>query len=119
MDGVGEAKGQKGGTGGKEEKEEKWGKGINRYEKEGKIPGVSLDYLFFGNSPVLCINESQYKLIYALAGSKKGSAADNVVDRITSILDEMGHNKLILRSDQEPAIQELGTELREERRLRD
>ena len=64
-----------------------------------------MDYLYFGKSPVLCIKESQYKLIYALAVSQKGSSAEYIVQRVTSILDEIGHNKIILRSDQEPAIQ--------------
>ena len=80
------------------------------------MPRVSMDYLYFGQTPTLIIKESLYKLVYALGVSMKGSGAEYIVKRVTSILDEMGHNKIILRSDQEPAIQDLGDELREERR---
>ena len=47
--------------------------------------------------------------------TKKGSGADGVVKRVTEIIDELGHPKIILRSDQEPAMKELASELRNER----
>ncbi len=40
-------------------------------EYEGKVPRVSMDYLYFGQSPVLCIKESKHKLVYAVPVKKR------------------------------------------------
>ena len=44
------------------------------------------------------VKESHYKLVYAVAVNKKGSTAEAIIERLAAILDEMGHNKIILRS---------------------
>ena len=59
-----------------------------------RVPRVSMDNLYFGKTPVLCIKESRYKLVYALAVSQKGSSAEYVVARVASILDENGHENV-------------------------
>ena len=58
---------------------------------------------------------SKSKGVYAWAVDRKGSTASNVISRVLKWFDELGYNKVILKTDQEPAIKEFTSEARIER----
>ena len=47
--------------------------------------------------------------------NQKGSGANGIVARVIKIIRSLGHNTLILRSDQEPAMKDMQEEVREQR----
>ena len=77
------------------------------------VPEVGLDYAFLreANSEesltILVMKDRDSKMIFADAVEMKGRGLDGTVQRVVENLARLGHKKVILRSDQEPAIIDL------------
>ena len=86
-------------------------KKIKDRELPERLPRMSIDYFFIWGKPMLAIKETKTKCIWAIASNRKGSTATAVPERLAEIIASLSYDKLILRSDQEPAIIDLQTEM--------
>ena len=59
-----------------------------------------------GQTPILVIKDTMSKSLFAHACPRKG-ADDAVVTRVIADLDSLGYNKVLVRTDGEPAILDL------------
>ena len=82
------------------------------------VPHVSMDYGFLGEreseeqvSPVLVIRERRHKMTWAMLGSRKGTEFPWIARRAARFIDQLGHNRVTLRCDNEPAIEALAREI--------
>ena len=76
------------------------------------VPHVSMDYCFMGQDeskclPILVIRDHASKFVYSHVVPSKGTshaypAAQTFVD-----IEQLGHSKIVLKNDQEPAIVDL------------
>ncbi len=64
--------------------------------------------------PILVIKEKISGGTWALAAMRKGALQSQMVRRIIEIIDSVGSPKIIIKSDQEPAIVEIQREVRKE-----
>ena len=58
------------------------------------------------NHPILVLHDSQSEGIWAIFARKKGDS-DYVVKKVAEIIKRLGYSKIVLKSDQEPAIRNL------------
>ncbi len=78
-----------------------------------EVPTVSMDYCYVGqrqddkNTPILIIRCDTTKSICSHPVLQKGGAYSWVSDRVVQDINNMGHGKIILKCDQEPAIMEV------------
>ena len=77
-----------------------------------EVPHVSMDYGFLGEresegqvSPVLVIRERRHKM------TRKGTEFTWIGKRAARFIDQLGHNRVTLRCDNEPAIEALAREI--------
>ena len=78
------------------------------------VPHVSMDYGFLGEkesedrvSPVLVIRERRHKMTWATLVPIKGTEFPWISKRTAKFIDQLGHNRVTLRCDNEPAIEAL------------
>ena len=105
------------------------GRGVNaphrrsdaQYDLEG-VPHVSMDYGFLGEkesddrvSPVLVIQERRHKMTWAMLVLRKGTEFLCIAKRAAKFIDQLGHNRVTLRCDNEPAIEALAREIAQAR----
>ena len=87
-----------------------------KHNWEEELPTVGVDYHYMGKEeeegtvPFLCIKDANSKVIFDMVVTGKG-VNTYVVNRVIQCLDLLGHKRLILKSDQEPAIVALTTEV--------
>ena len=82
----------------------------------------SLDYMYMTAKPtkeelahpILVIKARISKGVWALPVTRKGPYLSNIVQRINNIITSVGCPKMILKSDQEPAMIALQKEVRKE-----
>ena len=107
------------------------GKCPNRQHRESKrsdedkdgVPHVFMDYMYMTSkdqekmSPILVIKDSKSKSIFAHAVTVKGTKDNWIVKAVTEDLDSLGYGwtKVVIRSDQEPALIDVKNELRRAR----
>ena len=88
-----------------------------KHNREEEIPTVGVGYHYMGNEeeegtvPFLCIKDADSKVIVDMVVMGKG-VNTYVVNRVIQCLDLLGHKRLILKSDQEPAIVALCIEVK-------
>ena len=79
------------------------------FEDKG-LPTLSIDYFYFGNQdeglPHLQVKDSHSGMCWASPVPAKGDDRF-AVNFLLGILDEVGYNRLIFKSDNEPAIKSL------------
>lgn len=81
-----------------------------------------MDYMFMSRNPdhedrkcpILVIKERQSGGVWSLAVVRKGAKDDNIINRVCNIINDIGAPKLIIKSDQEPAMIDLKNEIRKE-----
>ena len=78
---------------------------------QDRLPRISIDYFFVRGEPYLAVKDSRSRSIWAIAVDKKGSTASFGPERLADVIESMKYDKAILRSDQEPAIVDLQTEI--------
>ena len=83
---------------------------------------MSMDYGFLGEresedrvSPVLVIREWRHKMTWAMLVPRKGPEFTWIVKRAAKFIDQLGHNRVTLRCDTEPAIEALAREIAQAR----
>ena len=81
-------------------------------------PHVSMDYGFLGEreseehvSPVLVIRERSHKMTWAMLVPRKGTEFAWIAKRAARFIDQLGHNTVTLRCDNEPAIEAVAREI--------
>ena len=78
---------------------------------------MGVDYHYMGKEeeegtvPFLCIKDANSKVIFDMVVTGKG-VNTYVVNRVIQCLDLLGHKRIILKSDQEPAIVALCAEVK-------
>ncbi len=94
-----------------------------KQEKEDeRIPTVSVDYMYMNDDreregrkdrddrelgmPIMVIKDRKTRAVYAHVVPAKGNN-QHAVKKLSQTLGELGHKKMILKSDQEPAMIEL------------
>ena len=78
-----------------------------------------MDYMFMdGKSPVLVILDEKTKRLIAQVVPNKGLYDHYIAKRVAEILDSTGYDRVILKSDGEPAIRDIQEEARKERQQR-
>ena len=92
------------------------GKAIDSPHKKSKeehdVPTVGMDYMFMGSKgetsliPILVVKDSASKSLITIPTKCKGVKDEWAVKRTCEDIDKLGHNSIILKSDQEPAIRE-------------
>ena len=87
-----------------------------------EVPHVSMDYGFLGEkesqdrvSRVLVIRERRHKMTWAMLVPRKGTEFPWIAKRAAKFIDQLGHNRVALRCDNEPAIQALAREIAQAR----
>ena len=95
------------------------GRGVNAPHRRSNaqddldgMPHVSMDYGFLGErdseeqtSPVLVIRERRHKMTWAMLVPRKGTEFTWIAKRAAKFIDQLGHNSVTLRCDNEPAIE--------------
>ena len=73
------------------------------------MPHVSMDFGFFGDrnseeqtSPVPVIRERRHKMTWAMLVPRKGTEFPWIAKRAATFIDQLGHNRVTLRCDNEP-----------------
>ena len=87
------------------------------------VPHVSTDYGFLRErdseekvSPVLVIGERRHKMTWAMLVPRKGTVFPWIAKRAAKFIDQLGHNRVTLRCDNEPAIEALAREIAQARK---
>ena len=62
-------------------------------------------------SPVLVIQERRHKMTWAMLVPKKGKEFPWIAKRAAKFIDQLGHNRVTFRYDNEPAIKALAREI--------
>ena len=62
-------------------------------------------------SPVLVIRERRHKMTWAMLVPRKGTEFPRIAKRAAKFIDQLGHNRVTLRCDNEPAIEALAREI--------
>ena len=83
---------------------------------------MSMDYGFLGEKEseeqltlVLVIRERRHTLTWAMLSPRKGTDFHLMMKRAAKFIDQLGHNRLTLRCDNEPAIEALTCEIAQAR----
>ena len=86
------------------------------------VPHVSMDCGFLGQkesedraSPVLVIRERRHKMTWAMLISRKGTEFAWIAKIAAKFIDQLGHNRVTLRCDNELAIEALAREIAQAR----
>ena len=86
------------------------------------VPHVSMDYRFLGDmesedrvGPLMVIRERRHKMTWAMLVPGKGTEFPCIAKRAAKIIDQLGHNRVTLRCDNEPAIEALAREIAQAR----
>ena len=81
-------------------------------------PHVSMDYGFLGErdsedrvSPVLVIRERRHKMTWAMLVPRKGTEFPWIAKSAAKFIDQLGHNRVTLRCDNEREIEVLAREI--------
>ena len=83
-----------------------------REDKEHKVPRISVDYMFMHHkqspgeergNPILILKDSKTKVVWARAVPQKG-VCPYAVQRMVKDLKLLGHKRVVMKSDGEPAI---------------
>ena len=91
-------------------------------EGEKRIPAISADYCFLGSeedesqAPVWVMTDHETKAVFAYVCESKGSESKGLVDQVVEDINKLGHTKVILKTDQEPAIRDVQRAVRDKRR---
>ena len=81
-------------------------------EEEHTIPHLSMDYCFMGQDesktlPILVLKDHRHKVVFSNVVPSKGTQHDYCVKQLHHNISQMGYPKLLLKTDQEPAILDL------------
>ena len=81
-------------------------------EASHDVPHVSMDYCFMGQDeekclPILVMKDHRSKMVFSHVVPKKGASIAYCVSQVVRDLEYLGYPKMILKSDQEPAILDL------------
>ena len=86
------------------------------------VPHVSLEYGFLGEreseeqvTPVLVIRERRHKMTWAMLVPRKGTEFPWIAKRAAKFIDQLGHDRVTLTCDDEPAIEALVREITQAR----
>ena len=91
-------------------------KQTNGKEECQELPTVCFDYMFLdGKTPILVYKEKKSKMIYAHVVEQKGIGDGRLIEKIVKNLDALGYGRIVIKSDQEPAMKDLTEEVRERR----
>ena len=101
------------------------GRGVNAPHRRSNaqddldgVPHVSMDYGFLGEkeseeqvSLLLVIREWRHKMTWAMLVPRKGTEFPWVARRAARFTDQLGHNRVTLRCENQPAIEALAREI--------
>ena len=82
-------------------------------EGEKRIPVISADYCFLSNeddesqAPVWVMVDHETRATFAYVCECKGAESKGLVEQVVSDVEKLGHTKVILKTDQEPAIRDV------------
>ena len=86
------------------------------------VPHVSMDFGFLGEreseehvSPVLVIRERRHKMTWAMLVPRSRTESFWIAKRAARFIDQLGHNRVTFRCDNEPAIEALAREIEQAR----
>ena len=93
-----------------------------KVHQEEEIPVVSLDYMFMESGtaetelgmPILVVKDRKSGFRAAFVVPRKGKCS-HATKRMNKVLDVLGYRRLVLKSDQEPAILQLKEQVKDER----
>ena len=86
--------------------------------KHKYIPVISIDYMFLNekgdelNNPILAVHDSMSEGVWAVFLRRKGGSS-YAAKKVSDIIKRLGYSKIVLKSDQEPAIKSLEDRARE------
>lgn len=84
--------------------------------KDDALPTLALDYFYFHEEekglPHLQVKDSKSKMCWASPVPAKGNDTF-AVNFVMGILDEVGYNRLIMKSDNEPSVKALKSAIKE------
>ena len=82
-------------------------------DKEHDVSVLSMDYMYLnesedeGNLPILVIHDSISRGIWSILVKRKGNYCSYVSERICKIVTFLGYAKLVIKCDQEPALNDV------------
>ena len=88
----------------------------DRSDRESRVPTVAIDYTFLGSDgdetfPVLVVKEDRAGAITAIPVQCKGTGDQWAVDYIKQFIEFIAYKRIVIRSDQEPAILDIKREI--------
>ena len=87
-----------------------------RKRGESTIPTWAMDYMFLdGSTPTLVSRDTRSRFITAVTLNHKGASDPWIAERIVEDIGMLGYGRMILKTDQEPAIKDLQKEVRQRR----
>ena len=101
-----------------------------REKNEGCVPTIHADYMFMkgplskeeegeldnkGVTPILVMKNGATGSVASMAVTKKGDSVRWVIEKCVSWIEEQGLKRIILKTDQEPAILAWAAEVKQER----
>ena len=87
-------------------------------ESKNYIPVISMDYMYMNetmdesNNPILVVHDSVSEGVWAIFARRKGDSA-YVTQKVVHIISRLGYSKIIIKSDQEPAIKAVECKIKE------
>jgi hypothetical protein len=89
----------------------------NKPEREPVVhPVISFDYMFLdGKTPTLVYRDTMSRMVFGHTVMQKGVGDGVIVDKIVDDIDSLGYGRIVIKSDQEPAIKDLQKEVRQRR----
>jgi hypothetical protein len=79
-------------------------------------PIICFDYMFLdGKSPTLVYRDKMSRTVFAHTVTQKGIGDGWILNKVVDDLDSLGYGRIIVKSDQEPAIKNLQAEVRQMR----
>ena len=93
---------------------------ITDHQRESET--ISMDYMYMTSKPadqekahpILVLKSKIAGGVWSLPVTRKGPYLTNIVERVTNIINSIGAPKLIIKSDQEPAMKSMQVEVRKE-----
>jgi hypothetical protein len=85
-------------------------------KREHELPTISFDYMFLdGKTPTIVLRDRRSRMIFAHTVTQKGASDPWIVGKIVEDIDALGYGRVVIKSDQEPAIKDLQKEVKQQR----
>ena len=90
---------------------------VKKEDKHKYLPVISMDYMYLNekdddtNNPILAVHDSESEGVWAVFARRKRPSA-YTTKKVADIIKRLGYSKIIIKSDQEPALTSMEDKVR-------